>query len=131
MLGSSEAVVRVKDGVGPHHGRMEYYVNGSWSSICADSLPDVTGWPSLFCRQLGKFSEASTVVYASKVATINAGTGDLKMTNPTCPSSAVRFSDCTSATSCDHSLDLVIGCRGMFRVLREHSSLFAHTNKLY
>ena len=88
-------------------GRVEYYHNGVWGTVCDD------GWTreeaSVVCRQLG---------FAKGVPAINlqfgAGPGVIWLDDVDCTGSEVRLSECTHVPwgehDCSHREDVGVIC---------------------
>ena len=105
--------VRLVGGDIPNVGRAEYFNGTHWGTICDDSFY-VSGWPSVFCVELGGYENAVSATPAGQTA-IGAGTGLITYAQPNCASKKGRsFDFCVRGQTgnCTHDEDQVIECKG-------------------
>ncbi|XP_025105153.1 CD5 antigen-like isoform X2 [Pomacea canaliculata] len=90
-------------------GRLEFYTNGTWRTICQRGFTSQTA--VVACRQLGLPSRGA-VYYEGAV--YGEGTGDVHMYRMTCTGRELALSQCPSeplaSGSCNHSMDVGIRC---------------------
>ncbi len=93
-------------GSGPHEGRVEVYLSGTWGTVCEDhwELQEAT----VTCRQLG---------YGRAVAARTAyggGSGPIWYDNVHCSGSEASLTQCShrglGVHDCDHSRDVGVIC---------------------
>lgn len=67
------ASIRLHGGDKPWNGYAQTYKNGTWGAIC-DLNVNETGWPTVFCRELG-FSVAQSAHMRGTVLSFTLYTG--------------------------------------------------------
>ena len=87
----AEGSIRLLGGLGAHEGRVEVYILGHWTTVCANDwgLEDAV----VVCHQLG-FSDA---VAAPRGSAFGAGSGPIVLSNFSCSGYEMNI------TYCEHS----------------------------
>ena len=103
--------VRLIGGATEYEGRVEFYYNGQWGTVCDDNW-DIND-AAVVCRQL-HFTGASE---ALRLSAFGQGTGPIWLDNVLCTGSEQQLSDCPhngfGTHNCIHSEDAGVRCRGM------------------
>ncbi len=98
--------MRLVGGSGPHEGRVEVLLNGTWGTVCDNNwnLQDAT----VVCHQLGY----GRVVAA--LAAYEGGSGPIWYDNVRCNGSEANLTQCShrglGVHSCDHREDAGVIC---------------------
>ena len=104
---AAEGDLRLADGVEPHSGRLEVYLDGVWGTVCDDAfgVPDA----NVACRQL-KYGRA--VKWRTAFFVGLQGTGPIHMDDLRCVGSEARLVNCAynPVHNCDHWEDVVLYC---------------------
>ncbi|XP_071505117.1 scavenger receptor cysteine-rich domain-containing protein DMBT1-like isoform X1 [Diadema antillarum] len=103
-----EGSIRLVDGFSSQEGRLEFYYNNEWGTVCDDQwgLQDA----EVVCRQLGYAGvDNSNILY------FESGTGSIYLDEVACLGSESRLADCPhqgwdSVTSCSHAEDIGVRC---------------------
>ena len=102
--------VRLIGGATAYEGRVEFYYNGQWGTVCDDSW-DIND-ANVVCRQL-HFTGANE---ALRLAPFGAGTGPIWLDNVLCTGSEQALNECPhngfGTHDCSHSEDAGVRCRG-------------------
>ena len=99
-------------GATEYEGRVEFYYNGQWGTVCDDSwdINDAT----VVCRQL-HFTGANA---ALRLAPFGAGTGPIWLDNVLCTSSEQGLNECPhngfGSHDCSHNEDAGVRCIGTY-----------------
>ena len=112
LTSPSQFSVRLIGGATEYEGRVEFYYNGQWGTVCDDSwdINDAT----VVCRQL-HFTGASE---ALRLAPFGAGTGPIWLDNVLCTGSEQGLNECPhngfGSHDCSHNEDAGVRCRGNY-----------------
>ena len=102
--------VRLIGGATEYEGRVEYYYNGEWGTVC-DASWDIND-AMVVCRQL-HFTGANE---ALNLAPFGAGTGPIWLDDILCTGSEKALSECphdsSGNNSCSHNQDAGVRCTG-------------------
>ena len=86
------------DGSALNRGRVEYYHDDEWGTVCDDEWDDADAW--VVCLQLGyKPLSGSAVGYAF----YGQGSGPIHLDDVGCSGSEVRLDSCSSSIIGDHN----------------------------
>uniref|UniRef100_H2ZXD8 Soluble scavenger receptor cysteine-rich domain-containing protein SSC5D n=1 Tax=Latimeria chalumnae TaxID=7897 RepID=H2ZXD8_LATCH len=106
--------VRLVDGEDSCAGRVEFYLDGEWGTICHDSWD--TKIASLVCKQLN----CSHAVSAPTNAYFGKGSGRIWLNKFSCPKDRSYLKECSALVfrgnntpNCDHESDAGIICSGV------------------
>ena len=112
LIPPSQFSVRLIGGATEYEGRVEFYYNGQWGTVCDDSwdLNDA----EVVCRQL-HFTGANE---ALRLAPFGAGTGPIWLDNVLCTGSEQGLNECPhngfGTHDCSHNEDAGVRCRGTY-----------------
>ncbi|XP_072171853.1 scavenger receptor cysteine-rich domain-containing group B protein-like [Diadema setosum] len=124
-LYGDEGSIRLVGGEYEQEGRVEFYYNNEWGTICGDQwgLPDA----QVVCRQLGYVGVIDSNVYHG------SGSGAIHLDEVACLGSESSLADCThqgwgSYSYCGHTQDIGVRCsltedEGNVRLVDGSSSL--------
>ena len=122
LIPPAQYSVRLIGGATEYEGRVEFYYNGQWGTVCDDSwdINDAT----VVCRQL-HFTGANA---ALRLAPFGAGTGPIWLDNVLCTGSEQGLNECPhngfGSHDCSHSEDAGVRCIGMY-TLNSPSHLYS------
>ncbi|XP_054754314.2 deleted in malignant brain tumors 1 protein-like [Lytechinus pictus] len=106
--GGSDGDVRLVNGNTDYEGRVEFYFNGQWGTVCDDFWDELDAM--VVCRQLGYSGSA----VARTSAYFGEGTGLIQLDDVSCDGSEFRLTDCSNAgygvNNCGHSEDAGVNC---------------------
>lgn len=120
-------------GATEYEGRVEFYYNGQWGTVCDDSW-DIND-AAVVCRQL-HFTGANE---ALRLAAFGAGTGPIWLDNLLCTGSEQALNECPhngfGTHDCSHNEDAGVRCRGTYIhyyicTLQTHCNM-SYTQALY
>ena len=98
-------------GATEYEGRVEFYYNGQWGTVCDDNW-DIND-ANVVCRQL-HFTGANA---ALRLSAFGQGTGPIWLDNVLCTGSEQELSQCPhngfGTHNCIHSEDASVRCIGM------------------
>ena len=94
-----------------HMGRVEYYYNNEWGSVCGDGSGGwSTGNANVVCRMLGYAGAYS----AAGGAAFGEGEGDILLADVDCQGDETAIVDCPHSdfldNACTHSQDVGVVC---------------------
>ncbi|ESO89536.1 hypothetical protein LOTGIDRAFT_125182, partial [Lottia gigantea] len=103
--------VRLVGGNSSYQGRLEYFHNGEWGTICGDMFGNTEA--SVACRQLGFTTQGAH--YESN-AFFGEGTGPIWLDDLRCNGEEKYLTDCLNAGwgehNCRHQHDVSVICTG-------------------
>lgn len=116
-------------GATEYEGRVEFYYNGQWGTVCDDSW-DIND-ARVVCRQL-HFTGANA---ALRVAPFGAGTGPIWLDNLLCTGTEQGLNECPhngfGTHDCSHSEDAGVRCTGTWFFLSSLNATSAHSYGLF
>ena len=106
--------IRLQDGPSQNAGRLHYFKNGKWGSVCDASFNIETGWPPVICQILGYDGCVKTV--HAKDSPAGVARGHISLHNFGCGATS---GICTkSEVKCTHKEDVYVECKGGYGYVR-------------
>ena len=109
---TTEPVIRLVGGTGPHEGRVELLYEGSYGTVCDDDWGNIDA--TIACKMLGYQSGTAFNADESAYLYFGAGTGQILLDDVRCSGGETSLFDCQhlgiGKHDCNHNEDAGVRC---------------------